>query len=128
MNKTKPWAILVVILCTVFTSAGSLLLKIGANRISFSSIFGVLEGWQIIAGLFLYFIGFIMLTFSFRHGELSVLFPFVSLSFVWVAILSFMVLGEIIKPLEMAGFGAIVLGVVIIGVGSRKTKKLRLKG
>lgn len=127
MTKTKPWAILVVILCTVFTSAGSICMKMGADRISITSIDGILQGYHILIGLFLYFIGFILLTFSFRHGELSVLFPFVSLSFIWVATLSYLILHESINPIEMAGFGSIVLGVITIGLGSRKTRRLRLR-
>jgi len=128
MGETKPWAILVVILCTVFTSTGSLFLKLGANRLSLS-LQGLLDGYLVIVGLFFYFIGFILLTFSFRHGELSVLFPFVSLSFVWVAILSPIVLEEAVTPLEMAGVAAIVCGVVLIGISSRNgNQKLRFKG
>ncbi len=128
MSKTKPWAILVVILCTIFTSTGSLFMKLGVNNISIMSFRGILDGWLILVGLFSYFLGFIMLTFSFRHGELSVLFPFVSLSFVWVGILSYMVLGESITLFEMLGIGSIVIGVVVIGISTRKPKKLRLRG
>ena len=127
MSGTKPWAILVVILCTVFTSTGSIFLKLGANKISFSSLMGLLDGWLVLVGLFFYFIGFVLLTFSFRHGELSVLFPFISLSFIWVAILSFAILGEPIAIIEMVGVASIVSGVVLIGLSSRKSKKLRLK-
>jgi len=126
MAGTKPWAILIVIFCTVFTSTGSLFMKLGADRISFS-LKGLFDGYFVIVGLALYFIGFVLLTFSFRHGELSVLFPFISLSFVWVAILSYFVLQEPIMPIEIAGVAAIVFGVVLIGVSSRNGRKLRLK-
>jgi drug/metabolite transporter (DMT)-like permease len=118
MAGTKPWAILVVILCTAFTASGSLFLKIGANKLSFS-LQGLIDGYLVIVGLLFYFIGFILLTFSFRHGELSVLFPFVSLSFIWVAILSFLVLKETVTVFEMAGIASIVCGVVLIGFSSR---------
>ncbi|MBN1544109.1 hypothetical protein JW898_01450 [Candidatus Woesearchaeota archaeon] len=129
MGETKPLAILVVILSTAFTASGSLFLKRGADRLSFSSLQGILDGYFVIIGLSFYFIGFIMLTFSFRHGELSVLFPFISLSFVWVAILSSVFLAEVVTPLEMAGVAAIVCGVVLIGISSRNgNKKLRLQG
>jgi len=56
-----------------------------------------------------------------------VLFPFVSLGFVWVAFLSYLVLGELITLLEMIGVGAIVIGVTIIGLSS-KNGKLKLRG
>jgi drug/metabolite transporter (DMT)-like permease len=127
MSGTKPWAILVVVLCTIFTSMGSLFMKLGADRISLSSLAGILEGYFILIGFLLYFIGFILLTLSFRHGELSILFPFVSLSFVWVAILSFIILSEPINMVEILGVVSIVLGVILIGAASRNKKGLRLK-
>ncbi|MFC1741522.1 EamA family transporter [Nanoarchaeota archaeon] len=127
MSGTKPWAILVVIFCTLFTSTGSLFMKLGANRLSLESLQGLLDGYFLLVGIFFYFIGFILLTFSFRHGELSVLFPFISLSFIWVTILSYHILEEPIAPVEIVGVVAIVSGVVLIGLSSRNKQRLRLK-
>jgi drug/metabolite transporter (DMT)-like permease len=126
MQGTKPWAIGVVVICTIFTAIGSLLLKKGIDRFSMSWQ-GALDAYLVIVGLFVYFLGFILLTLAFRHGELSVLFPFVSLSFVWVAFLSYFFLGEIISVLEMLGVAAIVCGVILIGSSGRNNKKLRLR-
>jgi len=126
MEHTKPWAIVLVICCTLFTSTGSLLLKKGADRLVFS-VDGILHAYLVLAGLAFYFIGFMMLTLSFRHGELSVLFPLISLSFVWVAFLSSIFLGELVSFIEMLGIAAIVGGVVLIGLSSRNVK-LSLRG
>jgi multidrug transporter EmrE-like cation transporter len=127
MTGTKPWAIGIVVTCTIFTSIGSLLLKTGADRFSWS-IAGALHAYPVIIGLFFYFLGFVLLTLAFRHGELSVLFPFVSLSFVGVVILAFVFLKEKIVLMEMLGFAAIVSGVVLIGISSRNGRRLRLRG
>jgi drug/metabolite transporter (DMT)-like permease len=127
MAGTKGWAIGLVVLCTVFTSIGSLLMKKGADSLDVRSLQGILDGYMIIAGLFFYFVAFLMLTYSFRHGELSVLYPFVSLSFVWVAILSTMVLNETVTTSEIIGVAAIVSGVVLIGIASRNNK-LAIRG
>jgi len=127
MSGTKPWAIAVVILCTIFTSIGSTLLKTGANRLSFS-IQGMISSYPIIFGLFFYFLGFLLLTTAFRHGELSVLFPFVSLSFIWVTITSFIFLNETITIFKILGVSAIVSGVILIGISSRSKKKVKLRG
>ncbi|MBW2997272.1 EamA family transporter [Candidatus Woesearchaeota archaeon] len=127
MGETKSWAIGLVVVCTIFTALGSLFFKKGVDKLAFS-MQGVLDAYQIIIGLFFYFLGFILLTFAFKHGELSVLFPFVSLSFVWVAILSFIFLSELISLVEVLGVGAIVFGVVLIGMSTRNKKKLKLRG
>ena len=102
------------------------MLKIGMDRFV-ASWPGVLEAYPVLIGLFLYFFGFLLMVFAFKHGELSVLFPFISLSFVWVTILSFLVLKEIVTILEIVGVGVIVLGVVLIGLSSRNGKKSKLR-
>ena len=127
MAETKPWAIGVVVICTFFTAAGSIFIKQGVDRFV-PGWEGVLAAYPVIIGLFFYFLGFLLLTFSFKHGELSVLYPFVSLSFVWVAILSYIFLKETIVLVEMLGFAAIVAGVVLIGLSSRNKRQLRLRG
>jgi len=123
---TKPWAIGLVIVCTLFTSFGALLLKKGVQMFSFS-IDGALNAYPVLIGLLFYFVGFILLTISFKHGELSVLFPFISLSFVWVAILSFFFLREAITLFEIFGVAAIIAGVTLIGLSSRN-KKIGMRG
>ena len=121
MGGTKPWAIALVVLCTIFTSMGSLLMKMGIVKFQFS-IDGALAAYPVIIGLFFYFIGFLMLTASFKHGELSTLFPFVSLSFVWVAILSYFFLHESVNILKIIGIAVIVSGVAMIGISSKGSR------
>ena len=127
MGHTKPWAIAIVILCTAFTAVGSLLLKKGANNFGGFTVQGFIDAHLVIVGLFFYFLGFILLILAFRHGELSTLYPFVSLSFVWVAILSSIFLGEMLHILTMFGVAAIVAGVVLIGISSHNTQRKKLK-
>ncbi len=126
MTHTKPWAIGIVVICTIFTAIGSLLFKKGMSGFVLEWP-GMLNAYPVLIGLFFYFLGFVLLAFAFRHGELSVLFPFVSLSFVWVAILSYAFLSEMITTLEVIGLAAIVTGVVSIGLSSRK-RRIRVKG
>jgi drug/metabolite transporter (DMT)-like permease len=126
MSRTKPWAIPIVIACTLFTSIGALFIKQGVDKFEEFTLSGLLPAYPIIIGLFFYFLGFILLTISFKHGELSTLFPFVSLSFVWVAILSTIVLKESVSLIEGLGVGVIVLGVVLIGIAG-KNNKLKLR-
>ncbi|MBI5881400.1 EamA family transporter [archaeon] len=122
MAETKTWAIGLVVLCTLFTAIGSLLLKKGADRLEFSSLQGIMQGYLVLIGLTFYFVGFLLLMYSFKHGELSVLFPFVSLSFVWVVTLATIVLKEKVTFLEILGVATIVAGVVMIGLSSRKRR------
>jgi len=53
-----------------------------------------------------------------RGGDLSVLYPFVSLSYIWVMLLSIKMLGEKMTKLKWLGILLIISGVSLIGLGS----------
>jgi undecaprenyl phosphate-alpha-L-ara4N flippase subunit ArnE len=72
-------------------------------------------------GMVLYAIGGILLILSFRGGEVSVLYPIFATSYIWVSFLSIYFLGEIMNPYKWAGIAAIVIGIVLISLGSKKT-------
>ncbi len=67
----------------------------------------------------LYGLGAAMMVLAPRHGELSILYPMISLSYGWVAILSVIVFHEVMNPLRIAGICAIMAGVATLGRGSR---------
>jgi len=114
MEKYKP--ILIVISCTILTSFGQILLKMGANKISgFMSIFNL----YLIAGLFLYACGAVLLVVALKYGDLSLVYPFIALSFIWVTLLSIAVFHDVVKLLDWFGIAAILIGVSCIGFGSR---------
>ncbi|MBT5022145.1 EamA family transporter [Candidatus Woesearchaeota archaeon] len=126
MIKTKWWAILIIIFSTVITSTASLFLKIGMNKFVLE-LFSILTNYPLLLGMFLYGIGAGLLIFAFRHGELSVLFPFYSLSFVWVIIFSSVFLNEIINIYKIIGVVGIIIGIILIGLGSKEKKRITLK-
>ena len=53
-----------------------------------------------------------------RGGELSVLYPFISLSYVWVSLLSIKILKEKMNSFKWMGVALIIIGVSFIGFGS----------
>ena len=55
-----------------------------------------------------------------RHGELSVLYPLISLSYVWVAILSVLIFHETMTPIRIAGILTIIGGVATLGRSGSK--------
>jgi drug/metabolite transporter (DMT)-like permease len=61
-----------------------------------------------------------MMVLALQHGELSVLYPVISLSYVWVAILSVVIFHEHMNVFRIAGISVIIAGVAIFGrSGSR---------
>jgi drug/metabolite transporter (DMT)-like permease len=63
-----------------------------------------------------------------KHGELSMLYPFVALSFVWVALISWRFFGETITSLKIAGIVAIIAGISFTGLGPGGRRPERMTG
>ncbi|MCX6710853.1 MAG: EamA family transporter [Candidatus Woesearchaeota archaeon] len=117
--KTKLWAIILVLVCTIFTSIGQILYKIASRTLSLN-IYSIITNVPLIVGLASYFVGAVLLIIALRNGELSVLYPFVSTGFVWVSILSTRFLGESMSMQKWAGIAVIFFGISLIGIGSNK--------
>ena len=114
--KTKKEAILLVLICTFFTSIGQLFLKIGSKDLSFNFL-GILTNFPLVFGFSLYIVGAVILIFALKNGELSVLYPFIATSFIWVSLLSVIFLKESMNTLKWSGVLIIIFGMAFIGKG-----------
>ena len=114
--KTQLWAILLVIIGTVIGSFGALLFKLGADKLTFN-IRELLRNYKIIWGFILYFISAVFYIIALKGGELSVIYPFVSLAYIWIILLSIRVLKEKMNTLKWLGISGIILGAVFVGLG-----------
>jgi len=56
---------------------------------------------------------------AYRHGEISVLQPINSMSYVFSTILAVLVLHERVPPVTVIGIVLIISGVIVIGINSR---------
>ncbi|MFC1648298.1 EamA/RhaT family transporter [Nanoarchaeota archaeon] len=119
MTRTSPWAILAIIICTIFTSLGQILWKLGVDYLDLS-LLGLISNWHLWLGFVFYGIGAAIMIIALSKGELSVLYPFIALSFIWVALLSSQLLNEAVNPVNWLGISSIILGVTMIGVGGSK--------
>lgn len=73
-------------------------------------------GWLAL-GFVLYGLGALLMTVSFRFGKLSVVHPFLSLSYVFAVVLAYFFLGETLRPVQYAAIATIMAGVTLIGGG-----------
>ena len=71
----------------------------------------------------MYAIGAMLLIVALRDGELSVLYPIIALSFVWVTLISIFLFHEYVSAYNWVGVAAILLGVSLIGYGSKNISK-----
>ncbi len=73
----------------------------------------------LFTGYAFYGVSTILLVLALRHGELSLLYPVIALTFVWVTILSVLIFHDSMNPLKLAGITTIILGVAILGKSHR---------
>ncbi len=114
---TQLWAIGLVILATLVGAFGPILLKKASAR-KLSKISSLIKNYYLFGGVSLYAISTIMFIPALRGGDLSILYPFVSLTYIWVSLLSVKFLGEKMSKYKWLGVVFIILGVTFIGIGS----------
>ena len=115
---TQLWAVGLVILATIIGAFGPILLK-KASAKKLSSIKSLMANYYLFGGVALYGVGTILFIPALKGGELSVLYPFVALVYIWVSLLSVKFLSEKMNKYKWAGIALIILGVSFIGLGSR---------
>ena len=111
------WAIGLVILATLVGSFGPILLK-KASAKKLSSISSLIKNYHLFGGVFIYALGTILFIPALKGGDLSILYPFVALTYIWVSILSVKFLGEKMNSTKWLGIAFIIIGVSFIGFGS----------
>jgi len=112
-------SVLLVFLCTLIGAAAQVLLKIGATQLTSSNPVRMLMNPYLFTGYAMYGVNTGMLILALRKGHLSLLYPIISLTYVWVAILSYLIFHEAINPYKALGITIIVAGVAILGRDAR---------
>ena len=114
---TQFWAIGLVISATLIGAFGPILLK-KASAKKLSKISSLATNYHLFGGVALYAIGTLLFIPALKGGDLSVLYPFVSVSYIWVSLLSVKFLREKMNKLKWLGILLIIIGVSFIGIGS----------
>jgi drug/metabolite transporter (DMT)-like permease len=113
--KTQLWAVALVFCGTFIGSWGGLLLKMAVDEISLS-FWNIIRSRKIIAGITLFVLSSFLYIWALKGGELSMLYPMLSLSYLWIAVLSHVFLKEKIGGWKIIGLFFIVLGIVLVGI------------
>ncbi len=116
-------ALLLVFFCTLIGAVSQILIKTGATVLArqvahpglISAATGMFTNPWLFSGYALYGVSAVLMVLALRDGELSLLYPVIALTYVWVALLSFVLFHESVGTLKMAGIGLIVAGVAVLG-------------
>jgi multidrug transporter EmrE-like cation transporter len=106
--------------CTILGAAAQILMKSGANQIVHPGLVGLVTNLPLMAGYALYGLSTVLLVLALKDGELSLLYPVIALTYVWVTVLSIMVFHDRVNPFRMAGVAIIVIGVAVLGRGGNE--------
>lgn len=102
---------------TLVGAFGPILLK-KASAKKLSKLSSLMKNYPLFGGIALYGLGTLLFIPALKGGDLSILYPFVALTYIWVSLLSVKFLGEKMNLMKWLGIVFIILGVSFIGIGS----------
>jgi multidrug transporter EmrE-like cation transporter len=117
VSKTPLSSILLVLLASLIGSFGAVFLKLGAAHLNRG--FRYILNWHLGFGVALFLGSSVPFLIGLRNGELSVLYPMVSLGYVWTLFWSRLFFDEPITKAKLGALSLILAGIVCIGVGGR---------
>ncbi len=115
--ETELWAIGLVLIACVIGAFGAIFLKKASDKISFN-LKSIIYNKYLISGVSFYGLSTIFFIPALKGGELSVLYPFVAIVYIWVSLLSVKMLNEKMNKFKWIGILLIIIGVTFIGLGS----------
>ena len=116
--KTQLWAIGLVVIAGLIGGLGPVYLKKASSIINLKKLSTIYKNWFLIIGVLIYGVGTLLFIPALKGGELSVLYPFIGLVYVWVSVYSVILLKERMNLLKWLGVISIIIGVAFIGFGA----------
>ena len=111
------WAVGLVLLGTLVGAFGPIFFK-KASKIKITGPFSVIFNHHLIIGVAFYSLSTVFFIPALKGGDLSILYPLVSLGYVWVCLLSVYYFREHMNAKKWAGILLIIAGTFLVGLGS----------
>lgn len=115
--KTPLSSMLLVLLASFIGSFGAVFLKSGSAKMRRGLRHMI--NHKVALGVAMYLLSTVFFIMAIKNGELTVLYPLVSLGYVWTLLWSRLFFGEPLTRPKFYGLGLILAGVVFIGFGNR---------
>lgn len=103
----KKLGIFLILASSVLAGTGQLLWK-HASLTNHDEFFLYLLNVSFLAGCVFYFFATLLMMLSFRYGEYSLLFPMLSLSYIWVTLFSVLLFDDEVFRIGLV-FGSVVI-------------------
>ena len=107
-----------VVFGSVIGSFGAVFLKFGALALGRHWSTWLLN-WRLGIGVGAYLLSSVFFVMGVSRGELSVLYPMVSLGYICTLMWSRLFFNERLTAAKFAGVGLILVGIVLLGIGNK---------
>jgi len=104
---------------SVIGSLGAVGLKAGAQNLELN-VHSLVRNWKLALGLGLYLLSTVFFLLGLAKGELSVLYPMVSVGYICTLFWSKVIFGETITRSKIGGIALILIGVALLGLSARR--------
>jgi uncharacterized membrane protein len=111
--------VLLVCFCTLLGASAQILMKVGKMQFKAEPL-ALITNFPLIGGYALYGLFTLLLVIALREGELSMLYPIISLGYVWVIGLSYFIFHDTLNAPKLIGITLIMIGVAVLGQGAKK--------
>jgi drug/metabolite transporter (DMT)-like permease len=115
--KTPLSSIILVLFSSFIGSFGAVGLKLGAERMG-GGIGKLLANYWLAVGIILYLFSSVFYMMGVAQGELTVLYPMVSLGYIWALLWARIFFKERFTFAKVGGLALIVVGVALINLGN----------
>jgi len=116
--RTPLSSMLLVFLAAFIGSFGAVFLKSGAGRLH-RQIRTLLLNWRLALGVAFYLLSSFFFVLGVREGELTILYPMVSLGYVFTLVWSRLFFREAITRNKFVGIGLVLAGIVLLSLGNK---------
>lgn len=115
---TPVSSIVLVLIASVIGSAGAVFLKSGAMSLQ-PNLSSIVFNWRLALGIVTYMLSSVLFVKGMSNGELSVLFPMVSLGYICTLAWSRLFFHEVITRAKVMGIGLILAGIVCLSLANK---------
>ena len=112
-------SMLLVLFASLIGSVASVFLKAGANHLHRDRASLIRSGKRLSVGVLLFVISSVFYVWGIKDGSLTVLYPLVSLGYVWTLVWSRIFFDEPINRQKIYGVGLVLVGVMFIAAGNK---------
>lgn len=115
---TPASSIVLVLVASVIGSIGAVFLKSGALVLR-PTLSSIVFNWKLALGIATYMLSSVLFVKGMSNGQLSILFPMVSLGYICTLAWSRLFFHEVITRAKVMGIGLILAGIVCLSLANK---------